>query len=137
MFGGPEPQLYRDSGGNMRVVHPLAVLLVAASVTGVVERDEIVKLWTEINPGEPARQTALARCYFENYDFNRFTATARTSCYQKWLQPGSLSAESDPSLQTPNPVDLAHGVGQGTATHMPTGDIRKELATELYINTTR
>jgi hypothetical protein len=118
-------------------VHPLAVLLVAASVTGVVERDAILKLWTEINPGDVARQTALARCYFENHDFNRFSAAARTTCYQKWLQPGSLSAEVDPSLQTSNAVDLAHAVGEGTATYMPTGDIRKELATELYINTTR
>jgi hypothetical protein len=124
-----------DTGGNMRV-HPLAVLLVAASVTGVVERGEIIKVWTEINPDDPARRTALGRCYFENHDFNRFNAAARTICYQKWIQPGSLSAEADPSLLTPNPVDLAHAVGQGTATYMPTGDIRKELATELYLNTT-
>jgi hypothetical protein len=122
-------------GGSMRV-HPLAVLLVAASVTGVVERGEILKVWTEINPGDPARRTALGRCYFENHNFNRFSAAARTTCYQQWLQPSSLSAGNDPSLRAPNPVDLAHAVGEGTATYMPTGDIRKELATELYLNTT-
>jgi hypothetical protein len=119
-------------------IHPVAVLLVVASLAGVVERDEILKLWREINPGDVARQTALARCYFENHDFNRFKAAARTTCYEKWLQPGSFSAEGDPSLRTPNPVDLRHAVGEATApAHIPKGDVRKDLATELYINTTR
>jgi hypothetical protein len=91
----------------------------------------------EIFPGDAARQTALGRCYFENHNFNRFSVEARTACYQKWIQPGSLSAEVAPSLETPNAVDLAHAVGEATAGPMPTGDIRKEQATELYINTTR
>ena len=118
-------------------VHPFAVLLVAASVTGAVEHDEFLKLWTDINPGDAARQTALARCYSENHNFNRFSTAARTSCYQKWIQPGSLSAEVDPSLLAPNAVDLALAVGEAAAAHMPTEDIRKEQATELYINTAR
>jgi hypothetical protein len=112
------------------------VLLVAAGVVGVVERDELLKQWTEIYPNDAARQTALGRCYFEKNDFNRFSAAAREACYHKWLQPSSLSADADPRLRTPNAVDLAHAVGEA-ATYMPTGDIRKELATELYINTTR
>jgi hypothetical protein len=118
-------------------VHPLVVLLVAAGVMGVVERDEMLKLWTEINPSDAARQTALGRCYFEDHDFNRFGAAARTRCYQKWLQPGSLAVEVDQSLRTPNAVDLAHAVGEATASQMPTGDIRKQQATELFINTMR
>jgi hypothetical protein len=118
-------------------VRPLVLLLAAAGVTGIVERNEIVKQWAEIYPGDAARQTALGRCYFENHNFNRFSAEARTTCYQKWLQPGSLTAEVAPSLQTPNAVDLAQAVGEATIGHMPTSDIRKEQATEFYINTTR
>jgi hypothetical protein len=118
-------------------VRPLVLLLVAAGVMGVVARDAFLKLWTEINPGDAARQTALGRCHFEDHDFNRFSAAARASCYQKWMQPGALSAEVNPSLRIPNAVDLAHAVGEATASPMPTGDIRKELATELYVNTIR
>jgi hypothetical protein len=117
-------------------VRPLILLLAAAAGTGIVERDEVLKYWAEIYPRDAARQTALGRCYFENHNFNRFSAEARTTCYQKWIEPGSLSAEVAPSLQTPNAVDLAHAVGGATPGHMPTGDIRKEQATELYINTT-
>jgi hypothetical protein len=117
-------------------VRPLVLLLAAACVAGVVERAELLKFWAEIYPRDAARQAALGRCYFENHNFNRFSAEARTTCYQKWIQPGSLSAEVAPRLQTPNAVDLAHAIGESTVGNMPTSDIRKELATEFYINTT-
>jgi hypothetical protein len=67
-----------------RFLFPL--LLIAAGIFGLVEHDAINQEWSDMYPQDPARQAALQHCSQEEGFFNRFSAAARASCYQKYLQ---------------------------------------------------
>ena len=84
-----------------RFLFPL--LLIALGVLGLAERDEINSQWAAMYPQDPAEQAALTRCAQEDSIFNRFSAAARATCYQKYLQ-------------LPAAAPLAVGI-PGAATH--------------------
>jgi hypothetical protein len=109
----------------------LAVVVVAAGITGI-ERPDILNLWQEIYPSDALRQTALDRCGFEDQNFNRLSAEARETCYQKML-PSAAARPLTASavLVAPNQVDIARLTG---ATQ---GDIRQQQATERYRSAVR
>jgi hypothetical protein len=109
------------------------VLLIAAGVVGIAQHDAIDQQWAAIFPDNPARQTALTRCFEEDHLFNRFSAAARGACYQKWLLAADLPGGSSPavSLLTPNPVDQARAVGESLG-GLPKNDIRNEAAVARY-----
>ena len=67
-----------------RFLFPL--LLLALGFAGLAERDAINEEWAAMYPADGARQAALEHCYQEDRLFNRFSATARATCYQKYLQ---------------------------------------------------
>ena len=67
-----------------RFLFPL--LLIVLGVLGLAERDEINAQWDAMYPRDAAEQDALTRCAQEDGIFNRFSATARATCYQKYLQ---------------------------------------------------
>ena len=67
-----------------RFLFPL--LLLALGFAGLAERDAINEEWAAMYPADGARQAALEHCYQEDRLFNRFSATARAACYQKYLQ---------------------------------------------------
>jgi hypothetical protein len=109
----------------------LAVALVAAGVTGI-EKPDMLSLWQEIYPSDPVRETALDRCGFEDQNFNRLSAEARETCYQKIFPSASAhSLRASAILVAPNPVDIARLAGA------PQGDIRKQQATERYRSAVR
>jgi hypothetical protein len=104
----------------------LAMVLVAGGITGF-EKPDILKLWHEIYPTDPVRQTALDRCGFEDQNFNRLSAEARETCYQKILPAAAtLSLRASAIQVAPNPVDIAR------LASAPQSDIRKQQATERY-----
>ncbi len=110
----------------------LAVVVAVAGVTGI-EKPDILTLWQEIYPPDPVRQTALNRCGFEDQNFNRLSAEARETCYQKIILPSASARSLGASaiLAAPNPVDIARLAGA------PQGDIRKQQATERYRSAVR
>ena len=67
-----------------RFIFPL--FLIALGVFGLVEHDQINRQWADMYPEDAARQSALARCAQDDSLFNRFTASGRAACYQKYLQ---------------------------------------------------
>jgi hypothetical protein len=67
-----------------RYLFPL--LLIALGVFGLVDHDMVNDAWTAMYPDDPGRQAALARCVSEDGFLNRFSATGRAACYQKYMQ---------------------------------------------------
>lgn len=67
-----------------RFLFPL--LLIALGVFGLVDHDMINVQWTAMYPEDAGRQNALTRCAAEDGMFNRFSASGRAACYQKYLQ---------------------------------------------------
>jgi tetratricopeptide (TPR) repeat protein len=117
--------------GGTAMKTALAVVFVAAGVIGI-EKPDILNLWQEIYPSDPVQQMALDRCGFEDRNFNRLSAEARETCYQKMLPSASaLSLRASAILVAPNQVDIARLAGA------PPGDIRKQQATERYRNVVR
>jgi hypothetical protein len=92
----------------MRFLFPL--LLIAAGIFGLLEHDAINEQWAAMYPEDPARQTALSRCYEEDRLFNRFSATARTICYQKYLQVEMPVTPPGVTVQTPSYTPPTHVV---------------------------
>jgi hypothetical protein len=66
-----------------RFVFPLIVI--GLGIFGLVHQDAITDVLTTMYPQDPARQTALQHCFFENRYFNRSSAKERTDCYAKYL----------------------------------------------------
>ena len=81
-----------------RFLFPL--FLIALGILGITEHDAITGQWTAMYPQDGARQDALQQCYEENQQFNRFSATARANCYQKYLQApgGTVQAPYTPPV---------------------------------------
>lgn len=67
-----------------RFIFPL--FLIALGVCGVVKHNAINAQWDAMYPEEATLQNALTRCAQEDSLFNRFTASGRAVCYQKYLQ---------------------------------------------------
>ena len=67
-----------------RFIFPL--FLIALGVFGLIEHDVINQQWADMYPEDTARQNALTRCAQEDSLFNRFSASGRATCYQKYLQ---------------------------------------------------
>jgi hypothetical protein len=74
-----------------RFLFPL--FLIALGILGITEHDAITGQWTAMYLQDAARQDALQQCYEENQQFNRFSATARANCYQKYYlqSPGGTA----------------------------------------------
>ena len=68
-----------------RFLFPLVLL--ALGIFGLVEHDAINDQWAAMYPEDTALQAALSHCTQDNFLFNRFSASARAACYQKYLQP--------------------------------------------------
>jgi hypothetical protein len=66
-----------------RFLFPL--VLIGLGIYGLVEHEAITDTLTGLFPEDLARQTALKHCFEENRFFNRFSVTARTACYEKYL----------------------------------------------------
>lgn len=73
-----------EPGGMARFLFPL--FLIALGIVGLVEHDAVNAEWAAMYPQDAARQNALARCAQDNTLFNRFSASAREACYQKYMQ---------------------------------------------------
>jgi hypothetical protein len=108
------------------------VLLAALAVAAFVERDQIQQQWAEIFPDDSVRATALARCAYEDRQFNGFSAEAREACYQRWLVADREPGADTLAVRAPNAVDLARAASESRAGQMPEGDIRNEQATDDY-----
>jgi hypothetical protein len=67
-----------------RFIFPL--FLIALGIFGLAERDAINRQWADMYPPDAARQNALTRCAQDDSLFNRFSASGRAACYQKYLQ---------------------------------------------------
>jgi hypothetical protein len=67
-----------------RLLFPL--FLISLGVFGLIEHDMLTDQWAAMYPEDAAQQKALTRCMQEDGVFNRFSAVARTVCYQKYLQ---------------------------------------------------
>jgi hypothetical protein len=67
-----------------RFLFPL--FLIALGVFGLIEHDVVNDEWSAMYPEDAARKEALAHCTQEDGMFNRFSASGRTACYQKYLQ---------------------------------------------------
>lgn len=66
-----------------RFLFPL--LLIVLGAIGIAQQATINAQWSAMYPADPARQLALAHCTDEDSWFNRFSASARAVCYQKYL----------------------------------------------------
>ena len=84
-----------------RFLFPL--LLIALGVYGIVRHDAINEELASMYPQDPARQAALQRCFDDDRLFNRFSATARAACYQKYLQIDLPPPAPGITVQVPNP----------------------------------
>src|SRR5215472_18813697 len=101
------------------------VLVMAAGVVGIVWHDDMANQWAAMFPDDPARQTALHRCFEEDRLFNRFSSEARAACYQKWLDVTSVPSGTVAPITVvaPNAVDQSRAAGQG---HLPKNDVRNQ-----------
>jgi hypothetical protein len=87
-----------------RFLFPL--FLIALGIFGIVEHAAINDQIVAMYPDDSVHQTALARCYQENHLFNRFSATARAACYQKYL-PVDVTTTPSPDVAVQIPVTPA------------------------------
>jgi len=67
-----------------RFIFPL--FMIALGLVGLVKHDAINAQWDAMYPEDTARQNALAHCAQADSLFNRFSASGRAACYQKYLQ---------------------------------------------------
>jgi hypothetical protein len=68
----------------------LPLLLIAFGIYGLAHEAAISEKLVELvsmYPPDLAHQTALRRCFEEDRNFNRSSATARAACYRKYLRP--------------------------------------------------
>jgi len=73
-------------------------VLLAIGGFGLVEHDAINQQWSVMSPEDPALQTALSHCTQDNILFNRFSAAARSTCYQKYLQQETPTTAPAPGI---------------------------------------
>lgn len=98
-----------------RFLFPL--LLIALGVIGLAERDAINAQWDAMYPEDAAEQDALTRCAQENSVFDRFSASARAVCYQKYLQlptaaPLTVGIPGAPIHVVPHPAPVRNNSNQ-------------------------
>ena len=93
------------------------LLLIALGVFGLSEHDAINDQWAAMYPDDPARQNALTRCAEEDGMFNRFTASGRAACYQKYLQVQLAPASPGITVGVPGAHAVPHAPPMRTNTN--------------------
>jgi hypothetical protein len=101
-------------GGMARFLFPL--LLIALGVAGLVQRDAINREWAAVYPNDPAQQAALARCVQDSGFLERFSASGRAACYEKYLNVDLPAPTPGISVGIPG-APPAHAAPRAPAIH--------------------